>query len=101
MPRKCLRKGCQRDGASTHSYCAEHWAEYQRDYDKRRIENSFQKGIRQGVDACVRLLREQLGDRAITGRQAAQLLLRAESNGQETPELVQRRAMIASLRRSA
>lgn len=100
MPKSCSKPGCNRDRASTHNYCAEHWAEYQREYGQRRIKNSFEHGMRQGVEACARFLRERLGERAVSGREAAQLLLRVSQNGDETPEVAQRRAMIESLRRS-
>lgn len=99
----CSRAGCERPRASTHNYCNEHWAEYQRDYkakhDKEKIEASFQQGLKNGVDACVRFCRERLGDRAITGNQAAQLLLRANQGESETAEAAQRRKMIESLQR--
>jgi beta-phosphoglucomutase-like phosphatase (HAD superfamily) len=79
--------------ASSQIYCSRHWAEYQRDYHKERTTVAFLDG----VDACVRLLREQIGDRSTTGRQAAQLLARLGA-GEESPEQMQRRQLIENLR---
>lgn len=81
---------------ATRTYCDHHWAEYQRGY---RIDEELKKSTAaflDGVDACVRYLREQVGDRMTTGRQAAQLLARIGQG--ETPEQAQRRQLIESMK---
>ena len=89
--RKCCWDSCEEPRAPSQIYCSTHWAEYQRNYHRERSTVAFLDG----VDACVRLLREQIGDRPTTGRQAAQLLTRLGT--EETPELTQRRQMIQNM----
>jgi hypothetical protein len=91
-PRQCLWEGCDNLRTSTQIYCAGHWAEYLRGYHEHKTEESFTEG----VATCMLWLREQVGDRMLTGKQAAQLLARIGQ--QETPERKQRRQLIESMK---
>ena len=68
--RPCCRNGCEEPRASGHIYCHFHQAEYRREFS----QDYYALAFREGVDACVRLLREQIGDRPTTGWRAAELL---------------------------
>ena len=91
-PRKCLWEGCESVRTSTQIYCAKHWAEYLHGYHEHKTEESFTEG----VATCMRWLQQQVGDRLLTGKQAAQLLARLGQH--ETPEHKQRRQLIESIK---
>ncbi len=82
--------------------CALHYNEYMRDYrklaDNKRERAATFRGFEAGVSACVRFLRDTVGDRAASGHQAA-LLLERGVTGAESPEIVARRALIAQISR--
>jgi hypothetical protein len=80
--------------------CSDHWSEYQRDYRKRsdtkRDKAAHFRGFEEGVLACRNLLRQMLGDRTVSGHQAAQIIERHIS-GAESQAIVQQRALVASI----
>lgn len=75
-------------------------AEYMRNYRRMAVPQIQRKaerdGMREGIDACVKFLREKVRGRALTGFQAAVIIERAMIDA-ELPEVAARRRFIDSL----
>ena len=74
-------------------------AQYMRTYRKTvkplNERDAHAEGRKEGVEACIRFLRQFIGDRAFTGHHAAHLMEKAVSG--PTGDVVMRRRMIASM----
>ncbi len=85
------RKG-QRSCPACHSAAQ---IKYREHADRKRERAAHFRGFEEGVAACVRYMREHIGERAWTGHQTARMVEKAMLSA-ESPEVIQRRALVAS-----
>jgi hypothetical protein len=82
-------------------FCAPHYAEYMREYrdraDKKRDNDNYYNGFRDGVAKAVATLRGKIGGSPMTGFQAAVILERSYLMPQ-APGVADRQKLIASMR---
>jgi predicted nucleic acid-binding Zn ribbon protein len=99
-PRKCSK--CDNPAIKGQSLCSDHFAEYMRDYrsraDRKRDQANGFRGFEQGVEAAISYLDKRIGDRAVTGREAARLVKRDVTNI-ETGDQQARRKLLEMLRK--
>lgn len=100
MALTCERADCSQPVIEGRRICREHWNEYMRNYrlrsENKRERAADQHGREQGIQTCVRFLREAIGNRALTGYQAARELERGIIAG-ESSELRMRRSFLQTI----
>jgi hypothetical protein len=97
--RKCSK--CDDPAVDGRRECAEHYAEYMREYRardaKQRDSEQIEKGFRDGVARAVAFLRGRVGGSPVTGFAAAVMIERA-CLLPESPGVADRQKLIASMR---
>jgi hypothetical protein len=91
---------CDSESLKGRSLCQEHWNEYMRGFRERSVlkreKAALARGYDAGILACRNLLRQMLGDRTVSGHQAAQIIERHIS-GVESAASAQQRAFLQQL----
>lgn len=71
-------------------------ADYRKRADRKREGAAHYRGFEEGIAICLKFLREQVGDRALTGYQSAKAIEKAVLSS-ESAEVLARRAFLKSL----
>lgn len=91
---------CAEPRVDGQSLCAEHYAEYMREYrslaEKKRGREQEHRGFEEGVRAAIEFLRTSIGDQTTTGLRAA-ILLDRSCLAQDQYAIVERRRLINSI----
>jgi hypothetical protein len=59
----------------------EYYRSYRRTVKAKRERQAHQAGVNDGVEMCCKLLRELVGEKALTGWEAARLIAKTLSSG--------------------
>lgn len=97
--KKCSK--CDEPALPDRDICKEHYAEYMREYrareNKKRDVESHARGFEEGVQRCIRVLREKIAGKAVDGFIAAHILTKACLTS-EVPGVAERQKLIDSMR---